>query len=459
VSAADGRALLGAPVHPYQLQLSVGVACALFPLRKRRPGFDKNSFGYHGDGRIYHGNRNSIRTAPSFAVGDTVGCGIIYPPLGKHHGKLFFTKNGVYVGALDIGVAGLLGLPWFPVVCLPPGVPVEFNFGHQRPFAFDVLSFEEQHFVDAFGPAQQGSDVLSPGSLNTSCGSASTGSHSYSHGKGHHSHHSHYHHTHHHHHHHHHHHGHGHGGHSNGTGSPAPRGDPWAYYASLAAEQEGKMWPPRHPKCKSFAWDVATKGGLSRRPAAVAAAAAAAAAAGAGAGAGGGSCGGKGASQYRGGAVDGLSASALTIDTPTHAHAGTAAGGAAGGDDGDMSRPSSNAGSRRNSSGDLAGALPLPTPPPPPATAPASAGGGGGSAGAKRPRSPSSVGRKGGGHAISRSRSDETIDAARDGHGHGHSEKDRRGGAGGAGGAGGSASGGRDKSSNRDPRTKVMSDA
>ena len=100
-----------------QLQIScIGIACAVFPLRKRRPGFDRNSFGYHGDGKIYHGNRNSIQCAPSFGSGDTVGCGIIYPPLGKHHGKLFFTKNGNLVAILDIGVQGLLSLPWFPAV-------------------------------------------------------------------------------------------------------------------------------------------------------------------------------------------------------------------------------------------------------------------------------------------------------------------------------------------------------
>jgi hypothetical protein len=53
---------------------------------------------------------------PTFKIGDIIGCGIIYPPLGKHCGKIFFTKNGGLVTMLDIGVGGLLGLPWFPVV-------------------------------------------------------------------------------------------------------------------------------------------------------------------------------------------------------------------------------------------------------------------------------------------------------------------------------------------------------
>ena len=100
----------------YQLQLSIGLACALFPLRGRRAGFDKNSFGYHGDGRIYHGSRNCIKVGPSYDIGDIVGCGILYPPLGKQHGQLFYTKNGLLVSVLDIGVGGLLSLPWFPIV-------------------------------------------------------------------------------------------------------------------------------------------------------------------------------------------------------------------------------------------------------------------------------------------------------------------------------------------------------
>ena len=100
----------------YQLQLSIGIACALFPLRGRRAGFDKYSFGYHGDGRIYHGSRNSIKVGPSYDINDIIGCGVLYPPLGKQHGQLFYTKNGVLVAVIDIGVGGLLSLPWFPIV-------------------------------------------------------------------------------------------------------------------------------------------------------------------------------------------------------------------------------------------------------------------------------------------------------------------------------------------------------
>ena len=100
----------------YQLQLSIGLACALFPLRGRRVGLDKNSFGYHGDGRIFHGGRNCIKVGPSYDIGDTVGCGVLFPPLGKQNGQIFYTKNGFLAALLDIGAAGLLSLPWFPIV-------------------------------------------------------------------------------------------------------------------------------------------------------------------------------------------------------------------------------------------------------------------------------------------------------------------------------------------------------
>ena len=109
----------------YQLQLSIGLACALFPLRGRRVGFDKNSFGYHGDGRIYHGGRNCIKVGPSYDIGDTVGCGVLFPPLGKQNGQIFYTKNGFLAALLDIGAAGLLSLPWFPIVVSREGSRAE----------------------------------------------------------------------------------------------------------------------------------------------------------------------------------------------------------------------------------------------------------------------------------------------------------------------------------------------
>ena len=97
-------------------RFSVGLACALFPLRKKHLGFDNYSFAYHRDGNFVHGNR-SCGLMAAYSPGDTVGCGLVYPPLsGAHRGKIFFTKNGELAGLFDMGVDGLLSLPWFPAL-------------------------------------------------------------------------------------------------------------------------------------------------------------------------------------------------------------------------------------------------------------------------------------------------------------------------------------------------------
>ena len=131
-------------------QLSIGLACALFPLRKRRPGFDNNSFGYHSDGRFYHGSRNFLQMGPTFKIGDIIGCGIIYPPLGKHCGKIFFTKNGGLVTMLDIGVGGLLGLPWFPVVVSGFLGFLSSNLLVSSFFPHSIIFFITPHYLCAF---------------------------------------------------------------------------------------------------------------------------------------------------------------------------------------------------------------------------------------------------------------------------------------------------------------------
>ena len=97
-------------------RFSVGLACALFPLRKKQLGFDNYSFAYLRDGHFVHGNR-SCGLMAAYSPGDTVGCGLIYPPLaGINRGRIFFTKNGEMVGLFDMGVGGLLSLPWFPAL-------------------------------------------------------------------------------------------------------------------------------------------------------------------------------------------------------------------------------------------------------------------------------------------------------------------------------------------------------
>ena len=78
-------------------RFSIGLACSLFPLRKKQLGSDQHSFGYHREGSLMHGCRKFAQMPP-YSPGDTIGCGLVYPPLTDGPiGKIFFTKNGQLV--------------------------------------------------------------------------------------------------------------------------------------------------------------------------------------------------------------------------------------------------------------------------------------------------------------------------------------------------------------------------
>ena len=61
--------------HSWTPCVSIGLSCPSFPLRRKQPGWDRCSFGYHGDdGNFFHGDGMGEPMGPSFGVGDTVGC-------------------------------------------------------------------------------------------------------------------------------------------------------------------------------------------------------------------------------------------------------------------------------------------------------------------------------------------------------------------------------------------------
>ena len=103
-----------------------------FPTHGRQPGWDGESFGYHGDdGRAFHGSGSlSSLFGPRFGVGDVVGCGF-----SLRSRRIFFTKKGAFVGAPF--VAKPQQLPLHAVVGLDARAPVSFNFG-LRPFRFAI---------------------------------------------------------------------------------------------------------------------------------------------------------------------------------------------------------------------------------------------------------------------------------------------------------------------------------
>lgn len=113
--------------------VAVGLATKAFEL-KRLPGWDNDSYGYHGDdGAIFHGRGRQLATyGPSFGAGDTVGCGIDYMSR-----SIFFTLNGVYQGTAFAGLDLSEGQVLYPTVGIDAAVNVTFNFGREK-FKFDL---------------------------------------------------------------------------------------------------------------------------------------------------------------------------------------------------------------------------------------------------------------------------------------------------------------------------------
>lgn len=146
-------------------RISIGLCIPNFPLEGLRPGWDQNSCAYYGEnGYYHHASAEGEPFGPSFGAGDTIGCGIIYPPLVQKP-RLFFTYNGVLVGVLEMNLAFAFR-PWFPVLVrthsrfniylnkfnsyyfnisfcqgMDSHEEVSVNFG-EAPFAFDVLGYE-----------------------------------------------------------------------------------------------------------------------------------------------------------------------------------------------------------------------------------------------------------------------------------------------------------------------------
>ncbi|XP_076897367.1 ran-binding protein M homolog [Bidens hawaiensis] len=100
----------------------------------RQPGWEDNSFGYHGDdGLLYHGQGTGDTFGPTYSTGDTVGAGINYAS-----NTLFFTKNGEVVGTTEKDLKDRL----YPTVALhSQNEAVSVNFG-KDPFVFDIKAYE-----------------------------------------------------------------------------------------------------------------------------------------------------------------------------------------------------------------------------------------------------------------------------------------------------------------------------
>ncbi|XP_060073099.1 ran-binding protein 9-like [Ylistrum balloti] len=99
----------------------------------RLPGWDKNSYGYHGDdGHSFCSSGTGQPYGPTFTTGDVIGCCV-----NLIDNSCFYTKNGVHLGIAFTDLPQNL----YPTVGLQsPGEVVEANFG-QAPFAYDIEDY------------------------------------------------------------------------------------------------------------------------------------------------------------------------------------------------------------------------------------------------------------------------------------------------------------------------------
>lgn len=102
----------------------------------RLPGWDKNSYGYHGDdGHSFCCSGTGQNYGPTFTTGDVIGC-----CLNLIDNTCFYTKNGYNLGIAFRDLPGDL----YPTVGLQtPSESVEANFG-QYPFEFDIHNYVKE---------------------------------------------------------------------------------------------------------------------------------------------------------------------------------------------------------------------------------------------------------------------------------------------------------------------------
>jgi hypothetical protein len=129
----------------YKDCVAVGVATRSFQFQSRMPGWDQQSYGYHGDdGGIFHSSGGMLEQfGPKFGPGDTIGCGIDYISKG-----IFYTLNGEFLGYAWERISDeILQKDLFPVVGIDTNSPIHMNFGSvdSGPFQFNLSNFIKKH--------------------------------------------------------------------------------------------------------------------------------------------------------------------------------------------------------------------------------------------------------------------------------------------------------------------------
>ncbi|KAI3635225.1 hypothetical protein MIR68_006791 [Amoeboaphelidium protococcarum] len=143
----------------------------------RLPGWELQSWGYHGDdGNSFGCSGTGVPFGPTFTTGDVIGCGVNF-----HSGEIFYTKNGSLIGVAfrdfyrQLNLQSSSGssartsavtitrqnLQFYPCVGLRTvSEIVESNFG-QKPFRFDIIQYIKEEKAKVYQQViHSGYDVL-----------------------------------------------------------------------------------------------------------------------------------------------------------------------------------------------------------------------------------------------------------------------------------------------------------
>eukprot|EP00051_Salpingoeca_urceolata_P001624 m.42554 g.42554 ORF g.42554 m.42554 type:complete len:413 (+) comp11555_c0_seq3:227-1465(+) len=106
----------------------------------RLPGWEKNSYGYHGDdGHSFCCSGTGTPYGPKFTTGDVIGCCVNFLDF-----TCFYTKNGQKLDVAFRNLGGKDSPALYPCVGLrTPGEEVQANFG-QQPFEFNIDAYREE---------------------------------------------------------------------------------------------------------------------------------------------------------------------------------------------------------------------------------------------------------------------------------------------------------------------------
>jgi ankyrin repeat protein len=113
--------------------ITIGLTDAEYPLERKQPGWESDSYALHGDdGAVFHNSGNGKSFCEPFHVDDVIGCGINWQT-----NEVFFTRNGRFLGVAYRGPRSTEY--WATVGMETRGTQTRVNFGsHPFHFGFQI---------------------------------------------------------------------------------------------------------------------------------------------------------------------------------------------------------------------------------------------------------------------------------------------------------------------------------